>query len=343
MQSLGFISHHRPDIHIVTDRTESQFDPDTFVPEIESALADGKKVGMFFWDEDFIEPNQHTERLIRALEPFADESVYLCSNMDGECILGYREKLGLPIKTIHIPWWYVNTLEGFRKLDIRLRSTGESGLQFACYVNRPDWHKQMLKDCLLARNLAGIGDIRYDDRQLGSGDNVMNSYYQRDELGRLQSSSHDMKRSMIYDETRKIWVCHNTRNLPRLDQMLGDIPLVIQPESTLGIFCSTEKSIWPLMLGKLVMIQARPRFMQWFGEYVGYDFSSYLDLEYDSIDGWTQRLHQERTECMLDKNSYLIAHAREAWNQTKDGLQQLAQDLPDRVYRRFCSGLDQIK
>jgi hypothetical protein len=342
MMTLGFIAHHRPDIHIVTDRTESKYDPDRFVPEIESSLVAGKKVGLFFWDEDFIMPNQHTDKLVRSLEPFANEPVYLCSNMDGECLLTYGENLGLPIKTVHVPWWYVNMLENYRVLDIKPRTVAQFGLQFACYVNRPEWHKSMLQDSLISRSLDSVGDIRYQNQQLGAGRHVENPYYHQNEKQDLPQS-HDMKRSMVYDAEKQIWICHNSRNLVRLDQMLGDIPLVINSESNVGIFCMTEKSLWPLVLGKLTMIQARPRFMQWFGEYVGYDFSSYLDLEYDSIDGWTPLCHRRRVECMIDKNLYLITHAREAWHQVKDDLHSLAQELPARVYKKFCDGLDAIR
>lgn len=341
MHSLGFIAHHRPDIHIVTDRTECQFDPDTFVPEIEAALAAGKKVGLFFWDEDFMMSNQHTERLVRELEPFAQEPVYVCANMDGECLLTYRENLGLPVKTVHVPWSYLNTVGNYHAVDIKPRTTALSGLQFACYANRPDWHKVLLKDTLLSRNLGAIGDIRYDNQQFGAGDPKNHPYYQSDERQALPKS-HDMKKSMIYDSQRKIWICHNARNLIRLDQRLTDIPLVIQPESTVGIFMMSEKSLWPIMLGKLVMIQARPRFMQWFGEYIGYDFSAYLDLEYDSIDGWTQIEHQHRAECMIDKNLYLIRHARDIWQEIKDDLYDLSQNLPNHIYNKFCSSLDAI-
>jgi hypothetical protein len=187
-----------------------------------------------------------------------------------------------------------------------------------------------------------VGDIRYQNQQLGAGSHVENPYYHQNEQKALPQS-HDMKRSMVYDAERQIWICHNSRNLAHLDQMLQDIPLIINSESNVGIFCMTEKSLWPLVLGKLTMIQARPRFMQWFSEYVGYDFSSYLDLEYDSIDGWTPLCHRRRAECMIDRNLYLIKHAREAWYQVRYDLQNLSQSLPQRIYQKFCGGLDLIK
>ena len=105
----------------------------------------------------------------------------------------------------------------------------------------------------------------------------------------------------------------------------------------------TEKSLWPIMMGRLVLIQARPRFMSWFQSYIGYDFSQYIDLEYDSIDGWTHDLQQERTECMIDSNRMLIENAREIWHVHRQDLKLLGDSLPQKIYQRFCTALDLLQ
>lgn len=262
--------------------------------------------------------------------------------MDGECMLTYTETAGWPIRVVHVPWWYLNTVTNYQAVLDGSRAHGSNDLQYACYANRPEWHKQMLKDCLVVKTLDSIGDIRYDNRQLGAGNPRPYYYYQdQDRIG--WTSSHDMKRSLVYDHQNQIWICHNARNLPRIQQMLQDIPLVIQPESNLGIFPMTEKSLWPMMLGRLVLIQARPRFMSWLQHYVGFDFSSYINLEYDAMDGWDTKHQQERTECMLDSNLDLIKNAREISQEQKPELDALALALPHRIYYRFCSGLDLIQ
>lgn len=339
MKSLGFVQHHRPDIHIITDQTENDFDPKIIVPEIEKGLSQNKKVALFFWDEDFILENRYSDVLNRALEEFRDEPVYLCSNMDDECLLVYQERRNIPVKPIYIPWWYVNFIPDMlnKRTSIYQGPLSESGTQFACYVNRPDWHKTALVRSLESRNLGRIGDIRQSQNRSKSD----HDYYQLGDQ-KTWKSSHDVKRSLFWDEDLQTWIDHNTRNITKLEQMLGDIPLVINPESNLGLFVISEKSLWPVVLGRMLLIYSRPRAMKTLQKFLSYDLSIYLDLEFDDIDGWTEVEHQQRLECLLDKNIYMITHAREIYHEISKDLDEAADQIGPICYRRFCQSLDEI-
>jgi len=343
MQSLGFIARHRPDIHILTDRLWSRYNADTIVPEIELALRHNKKVGLFFMAPDFIMPNENSEDLIRRLEPFQDEPVWLCSDMADECLLIYKEQFALPIKSVFLPWVIVNFACNF-DLTVGQDFLGPctaKGLQFACYVNRTQSHKQDLKDRLLDRGWGSIGDIQYEGKQMGSG-TVHHEWRTEQEAQILNVDSNNTVRSLFVHAPSGRWVCHNAINLTRLKDQIGDIPLVLQPETTTGLFPITEKSVWPIMLQRLLMIYGRPRIMQTVQKFTSYDLGSYLDLEYDSIDGWTLKENLQRLDCMIEKNQYLIKHAREIWRQHQDQLVQARYDLPNLVYQQFCTGLDEI-
>lgn len=340
MHSLGFVAKHRPDIHIITDKTEIDYEPVSIVREIETALAQNKKVGLWFWDEDFIMGSQNKTQLDKMLQHYRDESVYLCSNMDGECLLTYKQRVA--IKVLHIPTWYFEMIRNWQWAGVTAESQHAQKLQFACYINNSQWHKQLLQEVLLSRGLAHIGDIRHRGQQLAAGSTEACDYYQHGDREGWKSS-HDMKKSLHFDHTNQVFIDHNIKNLSRLQSMLQDIPLVIQSESNLGIFPATEKTLWPILLNKLMLIQARPRFMQWLSEYVKYDFGKIFNLEHDRIDGWDQVAGRQRTEHMIDSNRYVIEHAREARAALKQDLANLAQSVPGIIYKKFCDGLDQIQ
>lgn len=343
LQSLGFIAQHRPDIHIVTDRLWSRYHADTIIPEIETALVNNKKVGLFFMSPDFMMPNENSKDLLERLTPFADEPVYLCSDLDDECLLIYQEQFVLPIKSIYVPWCISNFVFN---LDLVTSEDfdgpcGPVGLQFACYANRLQQHREDLKNLLIDQQWTNIGDIQYAGKQLGSG-SIHREWRTQSEFEILKEDSNNTIRSLFFHSDTGRWVCHNAINLMRLKEQLGDIPLVIQSDSTTGLFPITEKSIWPIMLQRLFMIYGRPRLMQTVQKFLSYDIASYLDLEFDSIDGWTLREDRLRLECMIEKNQYLITHAREFWIAHRPKLLQARYDLPYLIYQQFCNGLKQI-
>lgn len=342
MYTLGFIQKHRPDIYLVADQTESLFDPDLIMPQIETGLQQGKKVCLFFWDEDFIMPSSNKDRLNRELESYADQPVYLCSNMSGECLLVYKEKRSLPIKPLHVPWRYLEYVVNVSKVyDFSYSGpTGPYGPKFACYNHRKDHHRDVLTKSLVRRGLQSIGDITYANQQLGSGESPVIYYQDNDRLGWV--SGHDDRRSIVTHEFYSKAICHAARNIPRLNKMLGDTPLVITAETNLGVFPVTEKCIWPILLGRMFMVYARPRIMRHLQKYVGYSFEDYLDLEFDSIDGWSCTEQKQRLDCMLDRNLYTITHAREVWESVATSVQNSAKELPVKIYAEFCQCLDEI-
>ena len=91
------------------------------------------------------------------------------------------------------------------------------------------------------------------------------------------------------------------------------------------------------------MVYARAGFYKELQPLIEYDFSIYLDLEFDSMEGWDDSAALARLDCMIEKNSYVIKHAREVWVDIKDHLHQAATKLPENIYRSFSNSLNQIK
>lgn len=335
MYSLGFVQTHRPEICIITDKTESKFDPVDIILQIDHALRKNKKAALFFWDEDFIMPNKHSDELNQLLENYRNEPVYLCSNMDSDQLLIYTDQREIPIKVVHVPWWYMNMIPAMldKKTHDYLGPVSQKGNHWACLINRPDPHKNMLVDALKSYNLQGL--IQYNHSS------SVNSYYlPGDQDG--WHSSHDMKRSLIWNEKLGYWIDHNTRNITRLEQILGDCPMIINPETTGGIFPMTEKSFWPIVLDRMFILWARPGIMQDIQSYLDYDLALYLDLEFDSIDGYEPQDQLRRLECLIDKNHYTISHARDIYPTVAEQIRNASRNIGPIFYRKFCKSLDSI-
>ena len=214
-----------------------------------------------------------------------------------------------------------------------MAATASGAYNWACLINRPDPHKNLLVDGLKSRALNGL--MRYSSSDAGT------QYYQNGDRNGWRSS-HDMKRSLTWDIDLGCWIDHLSKNIPRLQQILGDCPMVIQPESTGGIFCMTEKSWWPIVLDKMFVIWARPGIMHDLQQYISYDLSLYLDLEFDSIQGYEPQDHQRRLDCLLDKNLYVFNHARDIYPTIYTQLVSARQSLGASIYSKFCQSLDQL-
>lgn len=334
MYSLGFVQEHRPDVHIVTDKSEQRYDPKIIVPEIENALHAGKKVALFFWDEDFIVSNEHSEELNRCLQDYTNESVFLCSNMIGDQLKIYSYQRRIPIKIVHVPWWYMNTIPSMlaRKTNYYLGPISQKGDHWACLINRQDPHKSMLIDGLNRHGLIG----------LTNQNKSLTDYYQPGDRNGWRSSN-DMKRSLVWDDELGYWIDHcGAKNIVRLEQILGDCPMVINPESTGGIFPMTEKSFWPIILDRMFILWARPGIMRDIQSYLDYDLALYLDLEFDSIDGYEPQDQLRRLECLIDKNHYTISHARDIYPTIAGQIRNASQKIGTFCYRQFCESLDSI-
>lgn len=335
MYSLGFIQRHRPDIHIILDQSAYKYHPAKIIQEIEQGLLLNKVVALFFWDEDFITAGPFSDQLNQELSAYKDQPVYLCSHLIGDQKKIYSIQRSVPIKVVYVPWWYMSCVPFMiaKKSQRYQGPVSTQGHNWACLINRPDPHKDMLINGLQSRKLSGL--LRHQNIDPST------RYYQHNDRAGW-NSSHDMKRSLIWDDTIGAYIDHLSRNIPRLEQILSDCPMVVNPESTGGIFPITEKSWWPIVLDRMFVIWARPGIMHDLQEYIPYDLSLYLDLEFDSINGYTTSDHQRRLDCLLDKNFYVMSHARDIYPSIQHHLQQASADLGENIYRKFCQALDQL-
>lgn len=344
--SLGFVHTYRPDIYIVPDQTHNEFDPAVIIPKIDLGLAQGKKVALMWWDADLLMPNKHSENLNRALASYRDEPVYLCVDMYGTGLLQYTSPThrNIPVKVLHCPWTQLTVVS---QLCLATKQPfhgpcQQSPVQFCCFTNRLESHKEHLVRALLARNLDAVGHLVVKGQKISKSHYPVVPFYKwRDRTGWI--SSHDMQRCLIFDQQLEAMVGHWYLTQQRLNLMMSDIPLVVHADTSMGYMPISDKVWWPLMSGRMMLLYGRSGIYQEIREITGFDSGCYLDLEFDSIEGWDQKARTDRLECMLDKNLYVIKHAREKWHEVGSQLQDLALKIPNTLYQNFCRSLDQIK
>jgi hypothetical protein len=159
-------------------------------------------------------------------------------------------------------------------------------------------------------------------------------------------SQTDPNYTMIARQTNinGIWVSKNVENYLHIDQKYHHIPLAINPETVTYNFISTEKSIWPVLLGKLFLIYGRPGSMAWVQRFYDIDITTFANLAYDAIpkhepghDPHGNRLHQ-----MLKYNRDLIRNAKHIYQQLQPELELARWTLGKNLYKFFVSQLESI-
>jgi hypothetical protein len=143
-----------------------------------------------------------------------------------------------------------------------------------------------------------------------------------------------------------VWVSKNVENFLHIDQKYHHIPLAINPETTTAHFLSSEKSIWPILLGKLFLIYGRPGSMAWIQRFYDVDITRFADITYDSINltGHSSGLDHDniRLNKMIVDNQDLIKNAKDIYQQLQPELESARWTLGKNLYKFFVSQLESI-
>jgi hypothetical protein len=137
-----------------------------------------------------------------------------------------------------------------------------------------------------------------------------------------------------------VWVSKNVENYLHIDQKYHHIPLAINPETVTYNFISTEKSIWPILLGKLFLIYGRPGSMAWVQRFYDVDITRFANITYDFIPGHDP--YKIRLNRMLNDNQDLIKNAKDIQLQLQPELASARWTLGKNLYKFFISQLDLI-
>lgn len=341
--TLGIIERYCPDIAMVFMRlarndqwTDSDLDPELLLSKIQGHLQKNKKVLVIPFDEYVMGDDYNFSTV---LNQFENDPVYFVTEMDAEQSLYWRHQKKLTCKILELPFILLNDAICYNKLkQIKLtKSPAESDYNFLCMVNRPEDSKYDLCKMLLDLDLARYGLVTY--RSLESPTFVKNNFV-HNLTGPLDPSNlptqNRQESGQIHDNN--ILVSGNVINYFFLEETY-DIPLVLNPESTVGIFPATEKSIWPALLGKMYLIYGHQHIMSWVQRFCSYDPGHFCDLTFDNIEGYSRQDHLVRLETMLIKNKDLISNARTIYQDHQSKLETNRIDLVINLYNFYIQQL----
>jgi hypothetical protein len=361
--TLGMAQYHRPDLAIVHDHDQLNQDQ-TFISGyyspaqiqnlIEKNLKKNLTVCLCITDVDFMWPPNSD--MVEMLNSYKDHPVYLITQLDPESQKVYTFQHGLQIKMLELPWELLNEcLCYYRARAKRKIKPCEYGVEnFVCMINNKNSFKQQLLECLVETDLHNKGLLTVMDyKEFGESTTEQMNFLQthckisklpvfHNFLTALVRDPNFATRSCIEIDYTGLLVSYNVANYLLIERFYKDIPMVVHPESTGGIFISTEKSLWPLLLGKLMLVAGRPGVMSYMQRFYDVDFSSLFDLSFDSMGGYDLSDHRARITAMLNNNKEVILNADQVHQAHAEQLESARWTLGKNMYEFFCRQLESI-
>lgn len=340
--TLGFCQYHRPDcVWITPDMWQSSRDFSWLQSIIERHLPT-KKICIVVWDEEII--GHANSELASVINQYCTESLYLITQLSESNQEIYRRISQFRCKIIELPWWHLNdvlTYYAVRKIINNQAMPQLSTFQYLCMVgNAYSSHKTDLISYLKQKNLHKHGLITvqsYDNHPPHFQDFVLEN-----PCPPYQNLGTKWQKMAAQHKIGNLWISANVENFLHIEQTYH-MPLVIHPETSPGIFFSTEKSIWPALLGKMYLIYGGPGCMSWIQQFHDVPQTKYADLRFDSIKGeYTRQDYLERLDVMLEDNRYLIEHATEIYREIKEEMQESRWSLGKNLYDFFINQLSLI-
>ena len=351
--TLGFIQHHRPDLFIIDvklknwswDHEHVLDDYDWLEIKIQQGLAQGRSVVIVVWDEHVLFlVNTH---LTKTLNKYANSPVYWITSLDNTAQEVYKGLHQFKIKILELPWWNLNDCLTYYCVANTATNfePNNNNHNFFCLIgNTASEHKANLARELHKKQLSSYGLITVNK----------NWNFPEDLLEFCQVNQEniyiptDPNYTMVARQTNinGVWVSKNVENFLHIDQKYHHIPLAINPETVTAHFLSSEKSIWPVLLGKLFLIYGRPGSMAWVQRFYDIDITRFADITYDSIQliGHNSGLDHDniRLNKMIEDNQMLIKNAKHIYQQLQPELASARWTLGKNLYKFFVSQLESI-
>jgi hypothetical protein len=345
--SLGLIRRHRPDIAMIAVRlsrrdhwTELDYRFHGLDGLIQYQLSQHRTVLIVTWEEDII--GAYDQTLTACLNQYREEPVYLVSEMDQLNRLIYSHQMRLEIKQLELPFVLANDCLCYDRLRQQwpVEAAPTSHKNFLCMIGRPDPMKIELALELRRQELHEWGMIVANQFQHPElrGVLVRDQRPPRYDLAQL-TSSHRKEAGQV--DQHGILISSNVENFRHIESTYG-MPLIINPESTMGIFPPTEKSIWPVLLGRLFLILGPVGVMGWVQRFYGSDMSTWVNLDYDRQEAYSLSEFLTKRQQMLHDNQELIQHAPEVARAYRSQLDEARQEFPRNIWRFFKQQIDSL-
>jgi len=210
---------------------------------------------------------------------------------------------------------------------------------FLCMVSRSQSHKIELIKELGKAGLHQFGRITVTSSII---DADIQNFCQLSDLPPWPNINHPLGKTRANSIIDGIHVSGSVENFLQIEKHYRNIPLIINPETNYGVFMTSEKSLWPLLLGRLCLISGRWKIMNYIQRFYDVNFSSYINLEFDEINGWTDDHQQTRIHTMISHNKDLIKDSKDIYQLLQPDLEQARWTIGKNIYEFFVQQLSQI-
>lgn len=354
----ALIEQYRPDIQLIDihldlskiadsygNLTIAHKDVDySWLPHtIEQALRSGQKIGLLVEDEHvFSGPNK---QLIDIVNHYQDQSVYWLTQHDQKRIdRVYRGSHGLQCKILEFPWVILNECLMYDKVKptivsrkmIRTNQDAFFTLTGRYEPFRERLLKKLIEHGLHRRGLLTTLHVPHNpDLKDYVTINTDGPYGNR-----LIKSHAPMAAQLL---KKNIWISCNTDNFLHMERAYQHYPLTVIPETFYHDYFSTEKSVWPALLGKLFLIFGSAGCMKYIQRFYDIDLSEFLNLEFDSMESTSDQTHDLKLDCMLESNKNFISDPYKFYNQNYQRIQAARNTIGPNLYRFVLGQVDRIQ
>lgn len=343
---LGMLKILRPDVTWVTpDQWHSYKDCSWLNEIIQRSLDNKKPVALVPWDEGLLACTD--TNLGAVVNQYHDQPVWLISQLDSQDHAIYSNQFKLNCKILELPWFLLNDTLSYYLVcsNSVVNMSDRSKYNYLCMLGRYESHKFEMALALRKKNLHNYGLITVSDPNKYPEENrgfcVPNPCPPQDAVA---SNSLPGLRAGAHNKHDSVWISGNVKNYLYLEQTYKDIPLIVHPDTTCGIFQNTEKVLWPLLLGRLMLVFGRPGVMKSIQKWYDVDFGEYANLTFDNHCGdWTVEAHQQRLDMLLDHNAGLITDAAKIHQHLQDKLQSARWTIGKNLYKFFVGNLDKLQ
>jgi len=309
---------------------------------IDTELANHKKVLIFVPDPRIL--GSDNREIPDLLNSYSDESLYLVTQLDSYSQQNLLHQQGITCKLIELPWMDVNELLSwyYGKQLIEIESVIGPSTNFICPIGRNEWHKTLLAESLTEK-FSDIGNVYFTEKPTNFKYNpvmspVPNYNKTRTSVPEYSTDLNACSKNILYNKS----VTMNTENFAKLIYFCKNSPMVIHPETTVGTFLTTEKTLWPILGGKLQLVFGRRYNHRYIQQFIETDYYQHFDMSFDNMEAYTQQKQIEKLECMLENNRYQIKHAFELHTELKDSLEKDKINLIQNMYNFFIQQLNSI-
>lgn len=355
----ALIEQYRPDIHLIDIHLDlskfadsngnlaiahNEIDYSWLPHKIEQTLRSNQKIGLLVEDEHVApDPNR---QLIDIVNHYQDQSVYWLTQHDQKRFKKiYQNFHGMQCKILEFPWVILNECLMYNKVKPTIVSrktmirTGQNA--FFTLTGRCELFRERLLEKLIEHGLHQHGLLttlhvpHNPDLKDHVTINTDGPYGDRFIKSHAPMAAQFLKKN--------IWIGCNTQNFLHLELAYQHYPLTVIPETFYQDYFSTEKSVWPALLGKLFLIFGSAGCMKYIQRFYDINLSEFLNLDFDSMEINNDQQLDLKLDCMLESNKNFISDPYKFYNQNYQRIQAARNTIGPNLYQFVLDQVDRIQ